>query len=367
VEPSVAARQVELELALGANLLEGIAAVRAMRLVWARGLELLGADPAAPMQLVVTVGERVLSRRDPWTNALRETAVAFAAAVGGADLIRLPAFDVRSGESAPARRLARNTPLILREEAGLARVADPAGGSWHLDAATGLFAERVWTMLGELDGEGELDAALESGVVAERIEAQRAAREEAVRTRRHALTGVSEFPDHDAPRLPAAAGAASLRADFPVRADAEPFERLQDAADAWSAANGRRGRLLLVRLGPATESAPRVAFARGVADVGGFEVVVSPEVTSVEQATAAVASSDAVGAVLCGADTRYATDAALVAAALKAAGLRVLLLAGRPGPDADALRAAGVDDFIFAGADIVAVLERLLDAAGVLR
>ncbi|HEX5820119.1 MAG TPA: hypothetical protein VFY20_14625, partial [Gemmatimonadales bacterium] len=91
------------------------------------------------------------------------------------------------------------------------------------------------------------------------------------------------------------------------------------------------------------------------------------DVTSVEQATSAFATSDAVGAILCGADSRYATDAAPVAAALKAAGLRVLLLAGRPGPDADALRAAGVDDFVFSGADIVAALERLLEAAGVLR
>jgi methylmalonyl-CoA mutase len=366
VEPSQAARQVELELALGADLVEGIAAVRATRIVWARGLEIVGADPTAPLQLVVTAGERILSRRDVWTNALRETAVAFAATIGGADVIRLPAFDVRRGESAPARRLARNTPLILREEAGLARVADPAGGSWHLDAATGLFAERLWAMLGELDAAGGLDAALESGLVAQRIETQRAAREAAVRTRRHALTGVSEFPDLAAPRS-APAHATSAGARFPVRADAEPFERLQDAADAGSAAIGRRHRLLLVRLGPAAESAPRAAFARGVAEVGGFDVVVSPDVTSVTQASAAFASSEAVGAILCGADTRYATDAAPVAAALKAAGLRVLFLAGRPGPDADALRAAGVDDFVFDGADIVAVLERLLAVAGVLR
>ncbi|MFL5521000.1 MAG: methylmalonyl-CoA mutase family protein, partial [Gemmatimonadales bacterium] len=126
VDATTAARQVELELAVGTDLFEGIAAVRAARLVWARGLEVVGADASAPLQVVATVGERSMSRRDPWTNALRETASAFAATVGGAELVRLPAFDVRSGESAPARRLARNTPLILREEAGLARVADPA-------------------------------------------------------------------------------------------------------------------------------------------------------------------------------------------------------------------------------------------------
>jgi methylmalonyl-CoA mutase len=118
VDPATAARQVELELALGADLFRA-AAVRAARLVWSRGLELLGIDPLVPPRLVVTAGGRILSRRDPWTNALRHTAVAFAAAVGGADVVRLPAFDARTGESPAARRLARNAPLILREEAAL--------------------------------------------------------------------------------------------------------------------------------------------------------------------------------------------------------------------------------------------------------
>jgi len=152
-----------------------------------------------------------------------------------------------------------------------------------------------------------------------------------------------------------------------VHADAEPFERVQDAADAWSATRGRRGRVLLLRLGSVVESAPRVAFARDVVEVGGLEPVVSPEVTSPEQAVAVLAASDAVAAILCGADARYATDAVRVAAALKGAGLELLLLAGRPGVDADALRASGVDEFVFAGADIVSVLERVLGVAGALQ
>jgi len=150
VDATTAARQVELELALGVDLFEGIAAVRAARLVWARGLEVVGADASVPLQIVVTLGERSMTRRGPWTNALRETAAAFAATVGGADLVRLPAFDVRNGESASARRLARNTPLILREEAGLARIADPAGGSWYLAHASAHhhWRERVPRALG---------------------------------------------------------------------------------------------------------------------------------------------------------------------------------------------------------------------------
>jgi methylmalonyl-CoA mutase len=366
VAPATAAGQVELELAVGADLFEALAAVRATRLVWSRGLEVLGIDPLVPPRLVVTAGARILSRRDPWTNALRETAVAFAAAVGGADVVRLPAFDARTGESPAARRLARNTPLILREEAGLTRVADPAGGAWYLDAATGLLAERVWTMLGELDGAGGLGAALASGFVEQRMETQRAAREDAVRRRERPITGVSEYPDQAIRQSGATRPPTSVPSRFRLRADAESFERLQDAADSWAHANRGRQSVLLVRLGPEGESAARVAFARGIVDVGGLAVVMTPEEPTPAQAVEAAASSRAVAAVLCGTDARYDVDAVPVARALRQAGVPLVLQAGRPGADADALRAAGVDDFVFAGADIVAALERLLKVAGVL-
>jgi methylmalonyl-CoA mutase len=366
VAPAAAARHVELELALGADLFEGLAAVRASRLVWSRGLEVLGIDPLVPPRLVVTAGGRILSRRDPWTNALRETAVAFAAAVGGADVVRLPAFDARTGNSPAARRLARNTPLILREEASLGRVADPAGGAWYLDAATGLLAERVWAILGELDDAGGLGAALSSGLVEQRVETQRAAREDAVRRRQRPITGVSEHPDRAVPQRGATRQPTPVPSRFRLHADAEPFERLQDAADSWADANRARRSVLLVRLGSQEESAARVAFARGMVEVGGLDVAVTPEATSPARAVELAASSAAVAAIMCGADARYAVEAVPVASALKSAGLRLLLVAGRPGADADALTAAGVDDFVFAGADIAAVLERLLRVAGVL-
>ena len=49
---------------------------------------------------------------------------------------------------------------------------------------------------------------------------------------------------------------------------------------------------------------------------------------------------------------------------LKAAGATRVLLAGRP-KEQDALKAAGVDEFIFAGGDAIATLTRLHDALGV--
>ena len=61
----------------------------------------------------------------------------------------------------------------------------------------------------------------------------------------------------------------------------------------------------------------------------------------------------------------YAELAEAATGALKQAGAQRVLLAGRPKPLEQALKAAGVDTFVFAGGDAVAVLGDLHAALGV--
>ena len=67
--------------------------------------------------------------------------------------------------------------------------------------------------------------------------------------------------------------------------------------------------------------------------------------------------------VLCSSDARYTEEAAAAAKALKAAGAQQVWLAGRPGDLEAPLRAAGVDEFVYVGQDVIDVLTRALEAA----
>jgi methylmalonyl-CoA mutase len=366
IEPAVSARALELVLPLSAELFEGIATLRAVRLVWARVLEELGASAVRPVRVVALYGRRGLARRDPWTNPLRETIAAVAAATGGADVLQLPPFDVRRHEATPAaRRLARATSLILREEGGLHRVADPAGGSWFLDAFTGRLAEAAWARLGELELAGGMTAALASGLVARRIAEARVARAHAVRTRTRPLVGVGDFAD-PAERLAGEVRPAEAPDPrFGLHPDAEPFERLRDIADEWAHAAGRAPVVFLARLGAARESAARAAFARGVLHAGGFDAAGPDALPGPEAGGDAFRASGALAAILCGTDERYAAEAAAMASALRAAGARAVLVAGRSGADAALLRDAGVTGWVHQGADVVAALAALQAATGV--
>ena len=90
-------------------------------------------------------------------NLLRNTAACYAAGLGGADAITSVPFDAVIGlPDAFSRRVARNTVLVLQEEARLHRVIDPAGGSWYLGWLTDQVAEKAWGIFQEIERGGRI-------------------------------------------------------------------------------------------------------------------------------------------------------------------------------------------------------------------
>ncbi|MEU8383532.1 methylmalonyl-CoA mutase subunit beta, partial [Streptosporangium sp. NPDC048865] len=199
--------QLEFRYAATADQFLTIAKLRAARRLWARVAEVCGVSgvsgapgaPGAPVaaqrQHAVT-GSAMMTARDPWVNMLRTTLACFAAGTGGADAVTVQPFDARLGlPDAFARRIARNTQSLLVEEAGVARVIDPAGGSFYVERLTEDLAGAAWTWFQEIERAGGMADALASGFVAERLAATWERRSAAIARRRDPITGVSEFPD----------------------------------------------------------------------------------------------------------------------------------------------------------------------------
>jgi methylmalonyl-CoA mutase len=156
----------------------------------------------------------MLSRRDPWPNLLRLTAAGFAGAVGGADAVVLDGFSRAGGRpDAFARRQARNTQLVLMEEAHIGRVDDPAAGSWFLDARTRELAEAGWTEFQGIEAEGGVVASLKMGAIQERVAAVRAEREAAMADGRAHMVGVTRYVDDDPRAAPVEADPAVTSMD----------------------------------------------------------------------------------------------------------------------------------------------------------
>ena len=138
----------------------------------------------------------------------------------------------------------------------------------------------------------------------------------------------------------------------------EAFEELRDAADA-----GGGYTVFLASMGEIADHNVRTTWVKNYLAAGGIETIVSDGYESAAVAAAAFNNSGTTVACICSSDAVNATHAEITARALKAKGATWVMMAGRPDlkdPATDAaLRAAGVDQFLFAGTDAVAVLKEL--------
>ena len=152
----VSPEAVGATLATNQDMFLTLAKFRAIRLLWARVLEASGITHQ-PLRLHGETSRRMMARLDPHTNILRATAAVFGAGLGGTDTFTILPFSIAQGlPDAFARRMARNTQLILLEESHLWRVADPASGSGYVECLTGELCERAWTIFQGIEKSGNL-------------------------------------------------------------------------------------------------------------------------------------------------------------------------------------------------------------------
>lgn len=419
VDANDAAASIAFNLAAGRDIFLEVAKLRAARQVWARALEAIGVDSdKRAMTLNVRGSQATLSKRDPWVNMLRATGHTFSAALGGAQSVTIPSFDAAIAPPEEfGRRIARNTQLILRDESHLARVADPAGGSYYLETLTAKYAELAWSLMQEIESAGGAVAFATSAKLSEKVLAVRAQREKEIATRRLPLTGVSEYPNLGekpvetpvpapvaiaASAEKASATAAALAAgtfDGGIAAaaikDAQAgvsssailavltqgsslaapalssvaytgaWEDLRDAADGYCARTGAYPQVFLACIGRIPEHRARATFAQNLFGAGGMTAPMNDGFASVEEAVEAFRQSGSEVACICSSDARYEEVVEPLAAALKTAGAREVVLAGRNAEKEAAWRAAGVSTFIFMGCDALSILRTMLEGFGV--
>ena len=404
-----------------------VAKFRALRRLWARVEQACGLEPK-PIRLHAETAWRMTTRRDPWVNMLRTTVAAFSAGIGGADAITVLPFTAALGlPDAFARRIARNTQIILLDESNLARVADPAAGAGGFEALTDALCEKAWGLFQEIEREGGILESLKRSALQERIATIRVQRDKAVATRKVPITGTSEFPNlseadvavlspsplwggdggggagldqhsADTPahkgegkdgappvqaevsfralvqlaaqgaRLPQLAGAAAgpspvTVAPLPSTRTAEPFERLRDLSDAYLARTGLRPKVFLANLGPAAAFTARATFAKNFFEAGGMEIITNEGFSDQDTLRHAYIESKTELSCICSTDEIYGTHAVESAETLRNAGSTLIFLAGRPGEREDQLTQAGIATFIYAGCDTLKVLSKALEEA----
>ncbi len=393
-------------LSLDADLFAGIAKLRAARELFARIAEACGAAAASGPSLGAVTSRRALARTEPWTNLLRSTVAASAAAFGGADSLTILPIDpggrLRGGI---VRRLSRTTQLVLQEESRLHAVIDPGGGSGYIETLTDGLCAAAWGVLQEIEGAGGMLEALRRGAVQAMIGGAWEERRRAAAVRDQVLVGSNRFvafaeaaaggtdglvgalAESVRPTLTgaertwkpfadlvatAARGAvlvgppAHMSAIRPIRPHTldEDWERLRRRGDAALTRNGARPSVFLANLGPPARHAERAAWTRDVLAAGGIEAVTSLPILGSDSASAALsACASAVCVIVAGNALDHELAAAVAEAARETGATRIDLSTGNA-IDAAQEAKIGAMAVVRDGTDLAAWLEAVHDALG---
>ena len=371
-----ALQQISFRLAADDDQFMTLAKMRVVRQLWARVAEVAGDRAAGATVVHAETSLPMMTQRDPWVNMLRTTLAAFGAGVGGADTVLVFPFDVAIpgglADMAPgfARRIARNTQLLLLEEAHVGRVLDPAGGSWFVEDLTEQLAQQAWQHFQTIEARGGFVAAHD--FLADQIAVLATRRADDIAHRRTAITGVNEYPNLAEPALPQVDPTVSAPGSGRLLRYAAAFEALRDRSDVFLVRTGARPQVLLLPLGPLAEHNIRTTFAANLLASGGIEAI-NPGTVDADGAGAAVAAVVAdnsaagspVAAVICGTDQRYRDEAVQIVEAARRAGISWVYLAGPEKALADVgADAPRPDEYLTAKINAVQALSNLLTRLG---
>ncbi|MBS1875270.1 MAG: methylmalonyl-CoA mutase small subunit [Acidobacteria bacterium] len=354
-----AAQGVSFGMFVGTSYFLQIAKFRAFRMLWARVVDAFGGSrEAAKAYIMARTASWNHSLYDPYNNVLRGTTEAMSAVIGGVDSLSVGSFDeVYKNADDASRRLARNTQVILKQEAWLDRAVDPGAGSYYVETLTDALAKAAWKLMQEVESIGGYLKARDSGMIPNEVRQARKKAEDALAQRRRVIVGTNNYPNLGERMLDKME---QKDVEIVYGRGAEVFEDIRLRTERFAAAGGKAPLFLLAEMGDLKMRKARSGFILNFLGCGGFGVKISHFAT-VEALAEGAAKMGASAVVLCSSDDEYAALAAPAVAALK--GLPVIV-AGAP-KNADELKAAGVADFINIKSNAVDTLKAWQDRLGV--
>ncbi|SNC74952.1 heterodimeric methylmalonyl-CoA mutase small subunit [Hymenobacter gelipurpurascens] len=217
------ARSLHLHVGINPNYFFEIAKLRALRRLFATLLQAYGVPTELAQELPIFASTSSWSQTtlDPHTNLLRVTTEAMSAVLGGATAVSVGRFDSLFHESSEfSERLARNLPILLREEAYMGRVQDPAAGSYYLETLTDQLSHQAWTLFQKIEAEGGLPGA--TGLVLQELHASAQAQFRRIANGEQVVVGTNKFQnpneqfDYNPKRLLRSREFDSTRATYPT-------------------------------------------------------------------------------------------------------------------------------------------------------
>ena len=350
-----------------------IAKIRAARMLWAKVVEAY--EPRDEKSTQMTIHGKTSQWNqtvyDPYVNMLRGTTEAMSAVLAGVDSLTVTPYDEPFENPTDfARRMSRNTQILLKEEAYFDKVVDPAGGSYYLENLTQSVAEHAWSLFQETENQGGYIKSFANGKVQEKIHEVANKRNMNLAMRKEALVGVNLYPNasevmessYDASTLHTASPKASDAIAEPIKPyrGAEEIEQLRLKTERQK---GKRPNVFMLTIGNAKMRRARAQFSAGFFAAAGFEIMDNIGFDTVEEGVKEAFNKEADIVVVCSSDQEYPDFAPAAYEQLK--DKAIVVVAGYPKDSIEMLKEKGLQHFIHIKSNLVETLSHFQKQLGI--
>lgn len=359
LDPVTVQESMRLNLTSGPSFYMEIAKFRAARFLWSQLAEGYGIEPStANISLHATTASWNQTAYDSYVNMLRATSQAMSAVIGGADYLTVLPFDDFTGKSNSfSNRIARNVSIIIREEAYLDKVADPASGSYYLENLTHQLGEKAWDLFRQVEARGGFLKAFEDGWIQQQVSESGTRRHQKFSNGKAKLIGTNAYPDpkemlRSLPMetLIPNAEEASLDVLIPLRVSA-PLEEIRKKVEKME----HRPRVFLLKYGNPNWAISRASFAAAFFASGGYEILDQTGLCSIKDGAEEALNANAEVVVFCSSDEGYSDISSEVVDLIGRQSL--LVVAGDPQPSREYLEDLGIRQYIHRHSPLLETLQ----------
>ncbi|MDA3823738.1 MAG: methylmalonyl-CoA mutase family protein [Bacteroidales bacterium] len=361
--PEAVINTITFSFVTGPNYFMEIAKLRAARKLWEVICTEWGVKDSPTMIIYSRSASWNLTVYDANVNMLRTTTEAMSASLGGSDSISVVPYDSSFREENDfSLRIAKNTQIILKDEAHLNKVADPSAGSYYIEQLTDKLAEQAWKHFLEVEDKNGFLNAFKTGFMQAQVALSAENKRNLAASRRSSILGVNQYPNFSEmilekgltlPVNPAKENT-TYEALTPFSVS-EEFEQLRLQTEK----NGKRPKVFLLKYGEPTWMTARAMFASNFFACAGYEIMDNSGFKKVEEGIAAAKKARADIVVLCSADADYPEIAPLIFNEMNSSA--EIVIAGYPKDSIEALQKQGLKHFIHVKSNLLEVLKEFQD------
>jgi methylmalonyl-CoA mutase len=371
------AESLRFSFGIGSNYFMEIAKLRAARLLWAAIVEQYHPENPESSRMFIHSTTSLWNKTvyDPYVNLLRTTTEGMSAAIGNTDSMTILPFDFPyKDESEISRRIARNQQLILKEEAYLDKIIDPAAGSYYIENLTHSIAIHAWELFKVIEKKGGLIECIKTGFVQDEIERSCRKKDMDIAQRKIVILGTNqytnplEFMSQSIEKLQESQNnKPSVYKKLHIYRGARAFEEVRLATELAVSGGKKKPSVFLLTIGHPGMRKARATFATNFFGCAGYDIIDNAGFKTMKEGVKAAVDSKAEIIVLCSSDEEYAILAPAACQGIKSQNKEtIILVAGYPKEIVETLKSNGTDDFIHVRTNVLEFLLNLQKKFGIL-